>query len=190
MSECWLPLSKYVMVRASPACTHTRPSPETSAVCSALGVMLPRKTPEVALGEELVELVTSEKPTHSPSVSDVLATFTRRLLAPYESTTSNEEAIATLLPASTSFSKETAPDAGFRSSTRFTRPLTFADGSGSNTRGVLAGLPALKGPLRECTEVCGAPVARFHHSVWDTAAGTDVHFAVPLPSVPREESLT
>ena len=44
--------------------------------------MVPRNTPEVAFGEELVVLITSENPTHSPSESDALATFTRRLPAP------------------------------------------------------------------------------------------------------------
>ena len=44
--------------------------------------MVPRKTPDVAFREELVVLVTSENPTHSPSESDALVTLTRWLAAP------------------------------------------------------------------------------------------------------------
>ncbi len=84
-------------------------------------------------------------------------------------------------------SNETVPAEGFRSSTRFATPLTLAVGSGSKASGVSGGS---KAPLRECTEGCGAPVAKFHPELWDTAAGSEVHFAVPLPSVPRDESLT
>ena len=68
--------------RESPACTHTFPSPEAAADSSALGVTLPRKIPEEAAGDESVVLVTSDTPTHSPSGSDALVTFTRRLAAP------------------------------------------------------------------------------------------------------------
>ena len=70
------------MVRESPDCTHTLPSPEASADSSVFGVTLPRKMPEEAAGDESVVLVTSENPTHSPSGSDVLVTLTRRLPAP------------------------------------------------------------------------------------------------------------
>ena len=44
---------------------------------------------------------------------------------------SNEKETTTVLPASTSLSRETEPDAGFRSSTRVATPLTLAVGSGS-----------------------------------------------------------
>ena len=70
------------MVRESPNCTHTLPSPDASADSDALGVMVPRNIPEVALGEESVVLATSENPTHSPSVSDALVTLRRWLPAP------------------------------------------------------------------------------------------------------------
>ena len=45
---------------------------------------------------------TSEKATHSPSGSDVLVTFTRRLSAVYVSTMSKENMTTSVLPALTS----------------------------------------------------------------------------------------
>ena len=100
---------------------------------------------------------------------------------------SNEKEMTRVLPASTSLSRETEPDAGFRSSTSAATPLTLAVGSGSNARGVLGGL---KAPERECTEGCGEPVARFHDALCDTASGRDDQVAVPDPRVLRDWSLT
>ena len=95
--------------------------------------------------------------------------------------------MTSVLPASTSLSRETEPNAGFRSSTSAATPLTLAFGSGSNARGVLGGS---KAPERECTEGCGAPFARFHDALWDTASGSDVQVAVPELRVFRDWSLT
>jgi len=44
---------------------------------------------------------------------------------------SNEKETTTVLPASTSFRRETAADMGSRSSTRVVAPLTLAAGDGS-----------------------------------------------------------
>ena len=68
--------------------------------------------------------------------------------------------------------------------------MTLAVGNGSNARGVLEGSPVSKEPVRECTDECGDPDARFHHALWETASGIDVQVAVPLPSVFSDESLT
>ena len=86
---------------SSPSFTHTLPSPEASVARSVLGITSPRNKPEVAWDAVSSVPATSENATHSPSVSDVLVTLTRRLSAVYVFTMSKENVITSVLPAST-----------------------------------------------------------------------------------------
>ena len=133
---------------------------------------------------------TSEKATHSPSGSDVLVTFTRRLSAVYVSTTSKENVTTSVLPALTSLIKKMLPSSWFRSPTKYVIPLTHAIGGGASARGVFAGMSLSNSPAssRANTDECGSPVARLHRSFAGTSPGMDVQTAVPVLDMLRAGS--